>query len=313
MNLFVSGSTAYDYLMTFDWKYKDHINSEDIHNFTLSLLIDKMKKESWGTWLNIAYNLALLWDKPLLFSAIWKDFVFNEFCKNNINLDYIHKSEDLFSAAWYITTDKNENQITAFYPWAMMEADKDYVKPIEEKLAYWIVSADKKEAMLKHLKYLNENNVKCFFDPGQWLMAFWKEDLIEASNLSNYLILNNYEYSKFKEISELNDEQINNFYEKIIITNWSEWSKIISKNESEIKISAVKVESALDPTWAWDSYRAWLLRWLQLWYSWEKSAKIWALIASFCIWKHWWQNHFVEKKEFEERFLEEFGDEVKLK
>ncbi len=312
MNILVSGSTAYDHIMDFNDQFKNHIQADKIHKLSVAFLIDKLRKEPWWTWLNIAYNLALLWNKPILLTSIWKDFIFSDYIKENINLNHIYKSEDLFTASSFITNDTDENQITAFYPWAMNKADETSVNNIESELEYAIVSPNKKEAMLKHLEELNNKWIKSFFDPGQWLFVFTKQDLEQASKNANFLILNDYEYNKFKEIIELKDEDILASFEKVIITYWYKWSKILSNDWEIINIAPISNHNPIDPTWAWDSYRAGLLRWLQLWYDWSKAWKIASLISSISVWHYGWQNHFIEKKDFEELFKKEYSEEIKL-
>ncbi len=311
MNILVSGSTAYDYIMDFKDSFENHIDPDKVHELSVSFLIDELRKEIWWTGLNIAYNLSLLWEKPVLLTSVGKDFIFSEYLLQNINLDYVIRSKELFTASGYITNDMAENQITAFYPGAMDEADKDLEKEIKEELAYGIVSPNKKEAMLKHLADLKGKNVKSFFDPGQALFVFNKEDLEKASSLANYLIVNDYEYGKFQEIIWWTDEQILDNFEKVIVTYWPEWSQINSKEE-KIRINPVKVDTFVDPTWAWDSYRAWLLRWLQLWYNWRKAWKIWSLLASVSVQHFWWQNHKINKEEFRELFIKEYEEKLEL-
>jgi len=312
MNILVSWSTAYDHIMDFNDHFKNHIQADKVHELSVSFLIDNLRKEIWGTGLNIAYNLAILWEKPILLTSVWKDFVFNEQALENINLEYINKSKELFTASWYITNDAGENQITAFYPGAMNEADKSLLKEIKEELKYAIISPNKKEAMLKHLWQMKDKWVETFFDPGQALFVFNKDDLEKASSLANYLIVNDYEYWKFKETIQWNDEKILESFDKIIITYWHKWSKILSKDNKTIEITPVTNNNPIDPTWAWDSYRAWLLRWLQIGYNWEKSWKIWSLISSISVWYYWWQNHSIDKKDFEELFKKEFWEGINL-
>jgi len=310
-NILVSWSTAYDYIMDYKDKFQNHIKAENIPKLSVSFLIDELKKERWGTWLNIAYNIWLLWNRAILLSGVWKDFEFDDFLKENINLNYIYRSKDLFSSGWYITNDIAWNQITAFYPWAMNESDKVCVKWIDEKISYAIVSPNKKETMLMHMKELKNLWIRTFFDPGQAIFTMNKQDLLESMHYSDYLIVNDYEFNLFKDISWLEKEEIIKSFEKVIITMWDKWSVIID-DSSEEYIPPVINHKVVDPTWAWDAYRAWLLRWLDLWYNWLTSANIWTLLASYSVWSYGAQNHFIEKKYFQKWFEEEFGTEINL-
>jgi len=310
-NLLISWSTAYDYIMDYKDEFKNQIKAENIPKLSVSFLIDEMKKERWWTWLNIAYNLALLWDKAILLSALWKDFELWEYNEENINLKYIYRSEELLSSSWYITNDIEWNQITAFYPGAMNESDRVNIKWIDEKISYAIVSPNKKETMFMHMKELNNLWIYTFFDPGQAIFWMDWDDLLESMKLANYLILNDYEFDLFKSKVWLEKKEIINAFDKVIITLWAKWSAIFDKNGEQF-VPAVKNHEVLDPTWAWDAYRAWLLRWLNLWYDWKKSANIWTLLASFSVWCYWAQNHYMDKKHFWNWFTEEFGSTINI-
>ncbi len=310
-NIIVSGSVAYDYIMNYNWKFKNDINAENIENLSVWFLIQNLQKEMWWTWLNIAYNLSLLWEKPILLSAIWKDFGFDWFFKEKINLNYIHKSKKLLSASWYIISDSDSNQITAFYPWSMEEAIETSIEEIIEEISYSIISPNQKIAMLKHLKESKEKNIKTFFDPGQQILSFSKEELEEAIINANYLIVNEYEFNEFKTIIKKEKTELFNFLEKIIITKWSKWSIILWKNES-IEIPSVKVDETIDPTWAGDAYRAWLIRWLKLWYDWLTSWELWSLLASHCVRFHWWQSHYISKANLQEEYKDIFNKKIDL-
>jgi sugar/nucleoside kinase (ribokinase family) len=178
-------------------------------------------------------------------------------------------------------------------------------------LSYAIVAPNKKETMFLHMKELKSLWVKTFFDPGQAIFSMNKQDLLESMHFSNYLILNDYEFNIFMDVSWLEKEEIIKFYDKVIITMWEKWSVILDNN-NEIFISSIKNFNVVDPTWAWDAYRAWLLTWLNKWYTWEASANIWSLLASNSLWCFWAQNHFIELKKFQKLYKEEFWDDINL-
>jgi len=290
--ILVSWSIAYDYIMKSWNNFQDSIKTWSWNTLNASLLIDNLKKETGWTWLNIAFNLAMLWEDAILLGAIWEDFSFDQFIKDKINLTYIHKSKDLLSSSAYIINDNTWWQIISFYPWAMDEAEEISISNIREEISYFMVSPNKKEAMLKNIIEANQLWMKIFFDPGQMIWAFSKEELNLWAEKSNYLIVNEVEFEFYQKISEKDEVELLDDYEYIIVTLWSKWSKIISKNWI-IHIEWIKVDEVLDPTWAWDAYRAWLLKWLKRWFNLETSAKIWSIVASYCVQFHWAQNHFV--------------------
>lgn len=309
--ILVSWSVAYDFIMDFTDKFENHIKPDSIHKLSVSFVVDKLKKEKWWTWLNISYNIALLWKKPLLLSGVWNDYDFWDFIKNNVNLENIYISKEYFSSSCYITNDNSWSQITAFYPWAMLDSDKTSVNDLEEDISYVMVSPNKKETMLKHLQESKKLWIKNFFDPGQAIFSMNREDLLVASENADYLIVNDYEFDLFKDISWLEKLEIISKFEKVIITLWQKWSVIIDKSW-ELFIPVVENANVIDPTWAWDAYRWWMLVWLNSWYDFETSWKMWSLLASINVWSFWWQNHFISKDDFEKLFLEEFWINIKL-
>ena len=304
--ILVSWSMAYDYIMNFWDSFKNHIIPDKIHILSVSFFTPSLRKEKWWTWHNIAYSMWLLWEKAILLWSVWTDFM-----EESEFIDYstIHRSLDNFTASCHIINDTDNNQISAFYPWAMLEASIQDIPNLD--ISYAIISPNDKETMKKHLKNASKLWIKTFFDPGQQITNYTKKELIESLDYTNYLILNDYEYSLFLEKTWVSKSYLKEKLEKIIITLWWEWLKVIDKN-SEIKIDTLKNIKVLDPTWAWDAFRAWLLIWLNKWYSWEKSCKIWVLSACYCIQNHWTQNHFFSKNDFEKEFKKEFWIEINL-
>jgi adenosine kinase len=135
--------------------------------------------------------------------------------------------------------------------------------------------------------------------------------LIECLNYSNYLILNDYEYSLFLNKTWLQESDLLKKLDKIIVTLWKDWVKVIDKKQ-ELKIKAVKNITVVDPTWAGDAFRAGLIVWLHNSLDWEKSLKLWCVSASYCIEKYGTQNHTFTKKQFEKKFKDEYKEKIEL-
>lgn len=306
MKILVSGSMAYDYIMDFQDSFKNHILPDKIHMLNVSFFTPSLTKQKWWTGHNIAYNMWLLWEKSILLWVVGNDF--NEKSKL-IDYSNLYKIKDMTTASCYIINDKDNNQINAFYPWALSAENTQNIPNL--KISYAIISPNGKDVMIKHLKQASELDIKTFFDPGQMITSFTKEELIECLDYSNYLVLNDYEYNLFLEKTWFKENNLLDKLDKIIITLWKDWVRIVDKKE-ELKIEAVKNISVIDPTWAWDSFRAWLIVWLHNWLNWERSARIWCLNASYCIEKYGTQNHIFTKKEFEKKYKEEFKEKIEL-
>lgn len=306
MKILVSGSMAYDYIMDFWDSFKNHILPDKIHMLNVSFFTPSLTKQKWGTGHNIAYNMWLLWEKPILLWVVWWDFK-----EKNKHIDYsnLYKIKDMTTASCYIINDKDNNQINAFYPWALSAENTQNVPNID--ISYAIVSPNGKDVMMKHLKQSNELKIKTFFDPGQMLTNFTKEELIDCLDYSNYLILNDYEYSLFLEKTWLTEEQILQKIDKIIVTLWKDWVKIIDK-KWERQIKAVWGIEVIDPTWAGDSFRAGLIVGLHNWLDFEKSLKLWCITSSYCIEMYWTQNHSFTKKDIEKKYKKEYKEKIEL-
>lgn len=306
MKILVSGSMAYDYIMDFWDSFKNHILPDKIHMLNVSFFTPSLTKQKWWTGHNIAYNMGLLGEKSILLGVVWNDF--NEKSKF-IDYSNLYKVKDMISASCYIINDKDNNQINAFYPGALSAENTQNVPNL--KISYAIISPNGTDVMMKHLKQSKELEIKTFFDPGQMMTSFTKEELIECLNYSNYLILNDYEYSLFLNKTWLQESDLLKKLDKIIVTLWKDWVKVIDKKQ-ELKIKAVKNITVVDPTWAGDAFRAGLIVWLHNSLDWEKSLKLWCVSASYCIEKYGTQNHTFTKKQFEKKFKDEYKEKIEL-
>ena len=307
--IIVSGSTAYDNIMYSDTNIKDHLIQKEIWNINISYIASSLKKENWWTGLNISYNIALLWTESILFTSVWNDFIFSDFISQYVNIDYINISKNNFTARSYITTDASNNQLTAFYPGAM-EDYPDISSFKNETVKYSIVSANNISCMKEHLNILSGRGIKTFFDPGQQITQMTKSDLDYCFKYSDYIILNEYEYEVIKKISEKTDWEMIDMFDHMILTYWVKGSKIFDRHYNIIEIAWVENPSFVDPTWAWDAYRAWLLKGLNDWYDWETSARIWAVLASLSTATFWAQNHFIDWKQFSALYEQTFWDSL---
>ncbi len=312
--ILVSGSTAYDYIMDYDNNFSasiwdsEHINPDKL-NFSFE--VSKLKKEVGWTGLNICYNLALLQEDAVLVSAIWDDFMFDGLLQDRINLDYVYKNEHELSASAHIINDANNNQIDAFYPGAMHDADKISLHDVNQEIGWIVIAPNKKSAMIQHLSEAREisPDTKIIFNPGQQTSSFSWEELEACLNKSDYLICNEYEYSEL--LDKIHWDNILQFVEKAIITLWENGCKILWDHD-EIEIPAVKTKDFIDPTGAWDAFIAGILKWLKKWTTLETACRIGSICAHHCVEFHGSQNHFLNKSLIEESMMTYFREEISL-
>lgn len=289
--ILVSGSTAYDTLLHYDGKFIDQFESADISKWlNMSVMSDTCEKNLWGVWANIAYNLALLGENPILLTSVGSDYSFAGIMKEKVNLEYVHKEEMKFTATATIMSDNLDNRITIFHPGAMIDAWESKISYIKEEIGYSIVSANHIPTMLEHARELNIKWVKIFADPAQQISQMSHDEICELIELSDYLIVNHYELKDLQRKWSFSDDELLEKLETIIVTYWEQGSQLISK-DSIIHIDAIKVDEVDDTTWAGDAYRAWVLKAIAEKRDWKTACQLWTLLASYCVIASWSQNH----------------------
>lgn len=318
----VSGSIAYDYIMKMDDEFEKHILPDQLNKLSVWFLMPELEKHTWGTALNISYSLWLLGMKEQTIMLWWvgKDFTTEKKFENIINHQYILKDDKKMTACAYVLNDNKWNQITAFHPWAMMSAAQQSLKDLEANLNldnnsenknYLLVSPNAPIAMINHTKQWFEMGMDVFLDPWQALPSFNKEQLLEMAKHSKYLILNEYELNLFKQKTELSQDELTSIFDKIIVTLWSKWTKIIDKNIEELVVAA-KIKNAIDPTWAWDSFRSGLITGLLKWETWENSIKLGNIVASFVVEKYGTTQHNFNINDIKERYIQTYNEKTFL-
>lgn len=309
--ILVIGSLAYDYIMNFDDRFANHIIPDKIHVLNVSFTAKKLSKEFGGTAGNIAYNLALLNEKPSIVASVGSDFEdYKKWLKkNNIDTRFIKILPNQFTASAHIITDRDDNQITAFFGGAMLCNNfsiKNIIKEADPNLA--IVAPDCKEGMLLHAQELKELKIPYIFDPGQAMPVFDKNELKELISRSKAAIFNDYEIQLFTQKTGLSIDKITNLTEYLIITLGGKGSKIY-KNGKEYKIPAAKPKNESDPTGAGDAYRAGVIKGLLYGLSPDIAGRIGALAAVYTVEKYGTQTHKYTIDKFTQRYKDNFGEE----
>ena len=308
MQIYISGSLAFDRIMTFPGKFSDHILPDKIHMLNVCFLVDGLEEKFGGTGGNIAYNLALLEQSPLLLSCVGKDFAqyADRLSGLNLPLDGIRTMAEEFTAGAYITTDMSDNQITGFNPGAMKHSCGYLFKGLVPEESVAIISPTNVGDMMEHPKFYRENGVRFIFDPGQQITAFTGEQLASALTGSAILMTNDYELQLIMNATGLNVEQL---LERTgaLVTTLGEEGSVIRENGGEVRVPAVKVAAALDPTGAGDAYRAGFLKGLVEGRDLATCAKLGSTCASFCVERRGTQEHSFTSENFAERYESTYG------
>ena len=310
MAIHVFGSVAYDRIMTFPGQFEDHILPEKLHILNVSFLIDRIEEKRGGTGGNIAYNLALMGETPLLYANVGKDFEHygRAFTALNIPLDNIRRLEENFTACAYITTDMKGNQITGFSPSAMKTPCDPAFFPKPKHGDWGVIAPGNTEDMSLLPGVFWHSETPYIFDPGQQIPVLTPEVLINGIRNAEALIGNDYEIELICHKTGLTKSEMLKLATHIITTFGETGSEIMRDGWAKPRhIHAVQVDHVADPTGAGDAYRAGLLKGLHSGLDIETSAQLGAVCASFCIEKYGTQEHTFTGETFALRYETTFG------
>jgi len=308
MQIFVSGSLAYDRIMDFPGRFVDHILPEKIHILNVCFMVNGLRERFGGTAGNIAYNLALLGEKPVILATAGKDFgPYREWLtKLGLPLDGIKEILEEFTAGAYITTDLAGNQITGFNPGAMKHRSEYRFDRVDPAAALAIVAPASMEDMLTYTRAFKARGVPYIFDPGQSIPAWGSAPLREMTEGALALIVNDYELEMYQQKTGMVLEDILGLTPTLISTQGDRgscWRTLDCRED----FPAVPPRRVSDPTGAGDAYRAGLLKGLAIRLSWPEAIRLGAVLASFCVEEQGTQEHRVEVQQFRKRYQQNFG------
>ncbi|KAF0146090.1 MAG: adenosine kinase [Nitrospirae bacterium] len=309
MNIYVSGSMAYDRIMDFPGKFSDHILPGKIHILNVCFTVNGMVEKFGGTAGNIAYSLSLLKEKPVILATIGKDYesYFRWLKKKKISTKGLKIIKGEFTAGAYITTDKSDNQITGFNPGAMKYQSKYKFSGVDPEDSIVLIAPGNLQDMIEYAGACKKKGINYICDPGQSLTAWGKKALIEWIKGSVMLISNDYELEMIMNRTGIDKKGLLKLT-KTIITTLGEKGSLISTSKSDISVRAAKVFGVVDPTGAGDAYRAGLLKGLAIGKDLKAAAKIGAVAATYAIEKYGTQEHHYTYQDFIKRYRSNFGE-----
>ena len=307
MSALICGSLAYDTIMVFPGHFKDHIIPDKVHMLNVSFLVPEMRRQFGGVAGNIAYNLKMLGGDPYPMGTVGDDFgpYMRRLETLDISTRYIRHLEGEFTPQAFITTDIDDNQITAFHPGAMMESHLNKVADTEG-MTLGIVAPDGRDAMFQHSRDFEQLGIPHIFDPGQAMPLFDGDDLKTLIRQANWLVANDYEFQLIQERTGLSEKEVAAQLEALVITQGGEGSRLIT-SAGEEHIESVKPEAILDPTGCGDAYRAGLIYGLQNNLDLVTGCRIGALMGALKIAVQGPQTHEHSLDDIEERFKTAFG------
>lgn len=308
MSILVCGSIAYDTIMVFRDQFKNHIIPDQIHILNVAFLVPDMRREFGGCAGNIAYSLKLLGEDPLIMATVGHDFDLYERRLDQLGLSrrHVKRLAHHFTAQAFITTDIDDNQITAFHPGAMSDSHENRIAETSGvRLA--IVSPDGRQGMVEHARDLAKAHVPYVLDPGQGLPMFSGDDLLGMLAGAKALTVNDYEARMVEQKTGLTVAELARRVEAVVVTRGAEGSEVHTGGQ-QIRVPSVKPDGLVDPTGCGDAFRAGLLHGLAQGWDWLRSARLASLMGSIKIAHRGGQNHKPSRDDIERRYLEAFGE-----
>ena len=307
MSTLICGSIAFDSIMVFRGRFKDHILPDQVHILNVAFLVPQLRREFGGTAGNIAYSLKLLGGDPLPMATVGSDAAayLHRFETLGIERTHLREVADSYTAQAFITTDLDDNQITAFHPGAMSLSHLNEV-PGDGSIRLGIVAPDGREGMLAHATQFAEYGIPFIFDPGQGLPMFDASELDAFLARSTYAVLNDYEAQLVMEKTGKTIDTLAQKVSALIVTRGGQGSDIFVGGRV-LHIPVAQAHRLIDPTGCGDAYRAGLLHGLANGMDWETTGRLAAVMGALKIENGGAQNHTASRDEIADRFNESFG------
>ncbi|WP_051694006.1 carbohydrate kinase family protein [Desulfohalovibrio reitneri] len=307
MTIAISGSLAFDRIMTFPERFADHILPDKLHILNVCFLVDSMEERFGGTAGNIAYNLCLLGEKPVIHGVLGKDGqrYMDRLKELGLPLDMIRTIEDEHTAGAFITTDKADNQITGFNPGAMRRRMERDPKTGPDDLG--IISPGNADDMVGHAEVFRDRGTPFVFDPGQQIPALGGEGLSRGMEGAAVFIANDYELEMTMQATGLDMDGMLGKCRSVVTTLGDQGCRVHTAGADPVEVPALPVLDAQDPTGAGDAFRAGLLKGLAEGRPLEEACGLGAAVAAYCVERRGTQEHVFTPEDILERARGAYG------
>ena len=312
MQTLICGSLAFDTIMVFQDKFKNHILPDKIHALSVAFYVPEMRREFGGTAGNIAYNLQLLDGNPLIMATVGDDFAPYQswLTQHKLASTHIKTVAGTFTAQAFITTDTDDNQITAFHPGAMVASHENSVNDAQG-VTLAIIAPDGRDGMFQHARECFEAGIPFLFDPGQGLPMFNGEELLQFIDMADYLAVNDYESQIIQDKTGLNLQQLAAKVKALVVTLGGQGSQIYADGLCH-EIPCIKAMNIVDPTGCGDAYRAGLLYGIARGWDWPTCGRLASTMGAIKIESRGGQNHKPSRAEIEAIYTQALVNETKL-
>lgn len=311
MSIVISGSIAYDYLMRFPGRFTEHLLADQLHQVSVSFLVDEMTKHWGGVAANIAYTMALLDLRPRLMGTVGRDFADYRNWLENVGVDTstVRQIDSVFTASFFANTDIDNNQIASFYTGAMSFArEYSIAEATPEKPDMVVISPNDPQAMINLANECRERDIRFIYDPSQQVPRLTGTELIEGLTGAYAMVVNAYEAEIICRKTGMTVDQLRDSLDILVITRGSKGSDIYHQGEM-IEVPVFPLNNIKDPTGSGDAYRAGLLRGIVGGWPLKLSGQVGSLCAAYVLEHSGTQNHRFTPAEFVARFRTEFDDE----
>ena len=307
MRVLICGSIAFDNIMVFSGRFKEHILPDQIHILNVAFLVPELRREFGGCAGNIGYNLKMLGGEPVIMATVGDDATpyLTRLDTLGLGRERVRQVPGSLTAQAFITTDLDDNQITAFHPGAMNHSHLNMIdQSVNAVLA--IVAPDGRDGMVQHIDQLARAEIPFVFDPGQGLPMFSGPELLDMIGKASYVAVNDYEGKMLEEKTGKTLGELARRVRALIVTRGGEGSTIYADSQ-RYDIPIVKPEAIVDPTGCGDAYRSGLLYGIANGMDWPTSGRLASLMGALKIASRGGQNHTLSRREIGDRFAQAFG------
>jgi adenosine kinase len=320
----VTGSMAFDYLMSFPGKFADHVLPDQLEKLSISFLVDSMRRERGGNAGNIAYNLALFEQPVLLMATVGQDApeYIAGLRERGVDTSGVLQLANEFTASFFVSTDRVNNQIASFYTGAMAKAGQiSFYHQNYKAIKLAIISPNDPAAMVKYVQECQELGIPYIYDPSQQIPRLDPADMVQGIRGAKVLILNDYEFEMIKKQTGLSDNAIQEMVNTIVVTQGEQGSLIYttetnqagSRSRQEIDIPPAPPMRIAEPTGVGDAFRAGLITGMMRGYPWEVCGRLGSVAATYVLEQHGTQRHTFNRQQIANHYRELFGDAEELK
>jgi adenosine kinase len=310
MKLVVTGSIAFDYLMSFPGKFTEHFLPEHMHRVSLSFLVDSMDKRRGGCGPNIAYTLALLGERPLLMATAGQDFGDYKAWMDGAGIDtsLVKVVPDKFTASFFCSTDQANNQIASFYTGAMSNAAELSFRTVPDLRAdgLVIISPNDPDAMVQYAQECSTLGIRYIWDPGQQCARMDGQQLKEGITGAFMVIVNDYEFELLRQKTGMSEDDVQREVELLVITRGEHGCTVLSKG-TRVDVPAVPPVRIEDPTGVGDAFRGGFMKGLASGASYRECAQIGSVAATYALEHLGGTSHAYSVAEFQARFKQAYA------